>query len=76
MESIPSTTWSESKVKVVGVSVKEEERDKLSTSNNLKLSKSARRVDANKFALFKANGRIVNDFSNSIRFIYAYRSVV
>ena len=47
---------------VLAVSVKKENRNKLSTSNKLKLAKAAREGDSDKYTFFKANKTVIKNF--------------
>ena len=52
MGTVPRGAWTAEVVTVVGVSVKKERRATLSTSDQIKLSRSAREGGSEKFAFF------------------------
>ena len=58
---IPRGARTVQEVAAAGVSIKKELRTKLSTSDQLKLSKSAREGGSNKFSFFVTSGSIGND---------------
>jgi len=62
MGSLTSAQWTESEVTAAGVSIKKEDRGKLSTSDMLKLSKAAREGGADTFMFFTSNVKLVRNF--------------
>ena len=62
MGSMPTTQRSASEVTAAGVTIKKEDRQSLSTSDQLKLSKAAREGGIDKFTFFASDGKLVNDF--------------
>ena len=62
MGSLPSAHRTESEVTAVEVSIKKEDRSKLSMSDMVKLSKLAREGGSANFMFFASNGKLVNDF--------------
>ena len=59
---IPKGARTVQEVAAAGVSVKKELRTKLSTSDQLKLSKSAREGGSDKFSFFETTGSLRSDF--------------
>ena len=59
---VPRSVQTVQEVASAGVSVKKELRTKLSTSDQLKLSKSARGGGSNKFAFLETTGLLGSDF--------------
>ena len=60
--AIPRVARTVQEVTAAGVSVKKELRSKLSTSDQLKLSKSAREGGSDKFSFFETDGKIGSEF--------------
>ena len=60
--AVPRVARTAQEVTSAGVSVKKELRSKLSTSDQLKLSKSAREGGSDKFAFFETSGSLGSDF--------------
>ena len=62
MGSVPKARRTEQDVTSASMSIRKEDRHKLSTSERLKLSKSAREGGVDRFFFFKYNGKMVNEF--------------
>jgi len=60
--SVPTTQRSESEVTARGVSIKIFDKEKLSTSKKLKLSKTARDKGEGTFTLFSSDEKLMSDF--------------
>ena len=58
----PTSQRTESDVTTAGVSIKKEDRKKLSTSDKLKLSKAASDGGTDKFGFFVSGGKMIGDF--------------
>ena len=62
MESLPNARWTASGVTAAGVSIKKEDRGKLSMSDMLKLSKAACKGRDDKFTFFASNEKLLRNF--------------
>ena len=62
MGSVPTSRRSEIEVTAASVSIKKNDRVKLSTSDRLKLAKAAKEGGTDKFTFFASDGKLVNDF--------------
>ena len=60
--SVPTARRTEQDVTAAGVSIKKLDREKLSTSDKLKLSNTAREGGTYKFSLFASDGKMIGDF--------------
>ena len=59
---VPTARRTEQDVTAVGVSIKKIDREKLSTSDKLKLSKAAREGGSDRFSFFASDGKMIGDF--------------
>ena len=62
LSSVPTARRTEQDVMAAGVSIKKVDREKLSTSDKLKLSKATREGGTDKFSFFASNGKMIGDF--------------
>ena len=60
--AVPASVRKHGEVAAAGVSVKKEDRGSLSTSDKLKLARSAREGSTNKFSFFESDGQVGGDF--------------
>ena len=60
--SVPTARRTEQDVTAAGVSIKKADREKLGTSDKLKLSRAAREGGTDKFSFFASDGKMIGDF--------------
>ena len=64
--AVPASVRKHGEVAAAGVSVKKEDRGSLSTSDKLKLARSAREGSTNKFSFFESDGQVGGIFQGSL----------
>ena len=62
MGSVPTSRRSEREATAASISIKKNNRVKLSTSDKLKLAKATKEGGTDKFIFFASDGKLVNDF--------------